>query len=86
MSAAVPLIWEALRKRGWTDAKLGAEMREDSAAISRLLYGDRPANRRQAAWLFTQLGIPLEAWEESCSLKRRKHLPVVIDSPHARAS
>lgn len=84
------MIWAALRERGWTDAKLGAEMREDSAAISRLLYGDRPANRKQAAWFYTHLGIPLEAWDRSCTVKRRKHAPatsaVLNEVAHARAS
>ena len=88
MSAAVPMIWSALRARGWTDARLGAEMKEDSAAVSRLLYGDRPANRRQAAWLFTVLGIPLDSWERPCTIKRRKHATPFIPtaSVHREAS
>jgi len=74
-SAAVPLIWEALAARGWSDARLGAEMREDSGAISRLLYGDRKANRHQLTWLFENFGIPLGAWDEPCPVRRRKHVP-----------
>jgi hypothetical protein len=74
-SAAVPLIWAALAERGWSDARLGAEMREDSAAVSRLLYGDRKANRQQATKLLDILGIPLASWDASCPVKRRKHEP-----------
>ncbi len=72
-SAAVPLIWAALESREWSDARLGAEMREDSAAVSRLLYGDRKANRQQAAKLLGLLGIPLESWDAPCPVKRRRH-------------
>jgi ribosome-binding protein aMBF1 (putative translation factor) len=86
-SAAVPLIWSALEDRGWSDARLGAEMREDSAAVSRLLYGDRPANRQQAVKLYTMLGIPLESWDQPCPVRRRKHRSPSSDAePHRQAS
>lgn len=77
-SAAVPMMWDALTRLGWSDARLGSEMRTDSAAISRLLYGDRKANRRQATKLLALLGIPLEAWDRPTALRRRKHRPVSI--------
>ncbi len=72
-SAALPLIWAALEERGWSDARLGAEMREDSAAVSRILYGDRKANRQQATKLLALLGIPLDSWDQPCPVKRRRH-------------
>ena len=72
-SAALPFIWAALDRLDWSDAKLGAEMREDSAAVSRILYGDRKANRQQAAKLLTLLEIPLESWDAPCPVKRRRH-------------
>lgn len=93
MSAAVPLIWTALRRLGWTDARLGAEMHEDSAAVSRLLYGDRKANRQQAVKLLALLEIPLEAWDLPTMARRRKHEPapprstqtLSVEPVHARA-
>lgn len=94
-SAALPLIWDALTRLGWSDARLGAEMHEDSAAVSRLLYGDRKANRQQATKLLTLLGTPLESWDQPCPAKRRKHRspspikssPTLVEgaSLHARA-
>jgi ribosome-binding protein aMBF1 (putative translation factor) len=76
------MVWAEQEKRGWSDAKLAAEMREDSAVISRLVYGDRRANRQQAAWFLSRFEIPLEAWDEPCPVRRRKHKHV----RHAEAS
>lgn len=86
-------MWDALSRLGWSDARLAAEMKADSAAVSRLLYGDRPANRRQAVQLLALLGIPLEAWDRPTSVKRRKHKPPappesnssLEEEPHALA-
>jgi hypothetical protein len=72
-SAALPLIWDALERQGWSDARLSAEMGEDTAAVSRLLYGDRKANRKQSVKLHELLGIPFSAWDEPTALKRRRH-------------
>lgn len=72
-SAALPLLWEALARLGWSDARLSSEMGTDTAQVSRLVYGDRPANRRQAKWLFEVLSIPLGAWDEPCPVRRRDH-------------
>lgn len=78
-SAAVPMMWAALARLGWSDARLGAEMRADSAAISRLLYGDRKANRRQASQLLALLGVPLDAWDLPTGVRRRKHRTVSVE-------
>jgi hypothetical protein len=92
-SAAVPLIWQALERLRWSDARLGAEMKADSAAVSRLLYGDRKANRRQAVQLHSMLGIPLDAWDQTTSVRRRRHWlpplahePLVAEPSQAKAS
>lgn len=66
-------MWAALARLGWSDARLGAEMRTDSAAVARLLYGDRKANRRQAMTILALLGVPLEAWDFATSVRRRSH-------------
>jgi ribosome-binding protein aMBF1 (putative translation factor) len=87
-------MWEAMARLGWSDAQLGAEMKTDSAAVSRLLYGDRKANRRQASQLLTLLGVPLEAWDQATPVRRRKHHaprppksgPLPTAEPEARAS
>ena len=80
------MIWKALAERGWSDARLGAEMREDSAAVSRLLYGDRKANRQQAAVLLRLIGIPLEAWDEPSPVKRRDQRSASVGHLVARAN
>lgn len=72
-SAALPLIWSALSRLGWSDARLATEMGEHTASVARLLYGDRKANRQQAAKLLAMLEIPLDAWDQPCGVKRRKH-------------
>lgn len=84
-SAAVVLIWKAIERQGWSDARLAAEMRTDSAAVSRLLYGDRKANRTQAKWFLEVLGISLAAWDEPCSVRRRKHAAPPISSTNLAA-
>lgn len=83
-SAALPLMWGALARLGWSDARLGAEMHEHSAAVSRLLYGDRKANRQQATKLLFLLGTPLESWDQPCPVRRRVHSSVSI--AHGRAA
>lgn len=92
-SAALPLMWTALIERGWTDAHLAKEMNEDTAIVSRLLYGDRKANRKQGAKLLSLLGIPLNAWDEPTKVIRRKHADVrpaepdaIVDAETKRAS
>ncbi len=77
-SAAIVLIWAEMARRGWSDARLGAEMREDSGAVSRLLYGDRKANREQARWFLENLGTPLASWDERCPARRRRHVPIAV--------
>ncbi len=62
-----------MTERGWTDARLAKEMNEETSIVSRLLYGDRKANRQQAVKLYGLLGIPFEAWDQSTKLTRRKH-------------
>lgn len=79
-SAALPQIWSALYERGWSDAHLAREMGGDTASVSRLLYGDRKANRQQAARLLALLGTPLELWDEPCEVRRRKHAPSCVSS------
>jgi len=59
--------------RGWTDAHLAVEMGESRAIVSRLLYGDRAANRQQATKLYDILSIPLHSWDAPCPVKRRRH-------------
>jgi transcriptional regulator with XRE-family HTH domain len=92
-SAALPLVWNAMTERGWSDARLAKEMGERTSIVARLLYGDRPANRQQAVKLHALLGIPFEAWDQSTKVTRRKHRPIApaesgtdVSAPAARAS
>ena len=72
-SAALPFIWAEMWRRGWSDAQLAAAMNESRAVVSRLLYGDRPANRHQATRLLELFGVPLSSWDEPCPVRVRKH-------------
>ncbi len=74
------MMWTALARLGWSDARLGTEMLADSAAVSRLLYGDRKANRRQATQLLSILGIPLDAWDHPTTVRRRKHCAASVEA------
>lgn len=62
-SAAVPALWALLDEHGWTQAKLAAEIDEDSGNVSRLLYGDRKASRTTAVKLHA-LGVAIGLWDE----------------------
>ncbi len=60
-------------ERGWSDARFAKEIEEETSIASRLLYGDRKANRQQAVKLHALLSIPFEAWDQPTKLRRRKH-------------
>jgi len=49
-------------------------MGEETSIVSRLLYGDRKANRQQGAKLLEMFGVPLTAWDEATKITRRKHI------------
>jgi ribosome-binding protein aMBF1 (putative translation factor) len=72
-SAALPMVWEEMDRRGWSDAKLADELAEDSGKLAKLLYGDRKPGRRLAAKLLARLGTPFEAWERPCPVSARPH-------------
>lgn len=82
-SAALPLVWNAMAERGWSDARLAKEMGERTSIVARLLYGDRPANRQQAVKLYSLLGIPFEAWDERTKVTRRKHVALTSSNEAA---
>jgi hypothetical protein len=66
-------MWAAIAERGWNDARLAAETGIDVPSMTRLLYGDRTANRKQAVRLYEVIGVPFSAWDETCSARTRKH-------------
>jgi len=66
-------VWEALRKRGWSDGRLAKEIGETSAQVARVLYGDRSASRQIAVKLHQTLGIAFDLWDLPCPVKRRAH-------------
>jgi transcriptional regulator with XRE-family HTH domain len=63
-SAAVPIIWEELDKRGWSHADLARELDEERATIARVAYGDRKAGRALAAKFQALIGVPFDAWDK----------------------
>ncbi len=75
-SAALPLVWAAMAEKGWSDARLAKEMGEETSIVSRLLYGDRKANRQQGAKLLALFAVPLDAWDQPTKLTRRRHRPM----------
>ncbi len=64
-SAGLPAVWEELKARDWTHARLAKELNEDPGKIAKLLYGDRKPGRRLAAKLHERLGISLSVWDEA---------------------
>jgi hypothetical protein len=72
-SAALPVLWAEMDRRGWGDAQLAHELGEGTGKISRLLYGDRGPGRTLAAKLFARLGIGLDLWDQPCPVKVRPH-------------
>lgn len=73
-SAALPLLWAEMARRGWSDADLCSELDEESGKMAKLLYGDRRPGRQLSSKLFARLAVPLTAWDEPCPVKRRAHL------------
>lgn len=63
-SAALPVIWSEIERRGWTHAKFAHELGEDPGKIAKLLYGVRRPGRKLAGKLLDRLNISLELWDE----------------------
>ncbi len=86
-SAALPLLWAEMERRGWTDADLARELNEYTGKIAKLVYGDRKPGRVLSGKLLTRLGIPFDSWEQRCPVRRRPHdgaPPSIHPSPLAK--
>lgn len=73
-SAALPAIWSAVTRRGWSHADLQRAVEVSSAQMSRLMYGDRRAGRRTAVLIqeiFPEVRLAL--WDEPCPKGWRPH-------------
>ncbi len=62
-SAALPVLWAILSRRGWSHARLSQELGEDSGKIAKLLYGVRKPGRVLAKKLF-DIGVAFELWDK----------------------
>lgn len=86
-SAALPILWDEMERRGWSDSDLAREVGSDDGNISRIVYGDRKPGRVLSSKLFARLGIGFDLWEQPCSVKRRPHRSAPSTSDlHAKAS
>lgn len=63
-SAALPLLWCEIARRGLSHAQVAALLDEHGGKVAKLLYGDRRPGRKLAKKLADAFGIPFEAWDE----------------------
>ena len=61
-SAAIPVLWTALDRLGWSHAETARRLDVDKAMVAKLMYGDRRAGRDLAILCKKLLGVPLESW------------------------
>jgi hypothetical protein len=85
-SAALPVLWAEMERRGWSDADLAREVDIDNGNASRIVYGDRRPGRVLSSKLFARLGIGLDLWDQPCPVKKRIHPVAVAAEVHAKAS
>lgn len=57
-------LWEALRRRGWTQGQLARELGHKSGTINRIMHGDRLPNLKLALRIRDLVGIDPELWHK----------------------
>lgn len=63
-SAAIPILWAAAERHGWSHAEIARRLDVDKAMVAKLMYGDRRAGRDLSVTCKKVLGVPIEAWSE----------------------
>jgi transcriptional regulator with XRE-family HTH domain len=63
-SAAIPVLWAASDRLGWTHSEIARRLGVDKAMVAKLMYGDRRAGRDLAGLCKKLLGVPYEAWSQ----------------------
>lgn len=59
------MLWRILAERGWSHARLAAELAIDGARAALLLYGERRPGRDLSLKLLA-IGVPIELWSLPC--------------------
>lgn len=72
-SAALPAIWSALRRKGWSHARFAREAGLTNGGVAKLLYGDVGAGRSVADFCQRVLGVRVPLWDEPCPRGWRPH-------------
>lgn len=63
-SAAIPYLWDAAARHGWSHAEIARRLDVDKAMVAKIMYGDRKAGRDLAVACSDALGVPIGAWSE----------------------
>jgi len=74
-SAALPTLWKALERKGWTHSDFARAAEISTAQAARILYGERGAGRRVATFCFTELGVKLFLWDKPITPNWNPHSP-----------
>jgi hypothetical protein len=75
-SAALPALWKALERKGWSHADLARYLDLSNGQTAKLLYGDTHCGLSSARLCLEQFGIALLLWEKPCPPNwRPQHRP-----------
>jgi transcriptional regulator with XRE-family HTH domain len=74
-SAALPIVWRAMRRKGWTQADLARALEISTAAASGLVYGDFRPGRRVTDRCRTVLGTKADLWDKPVPADWTPHEP-----------
>lgn len=74
-SAALPTLWKAIERKGWTHADFARAADISGAQASRILYGERGAGRRVASFCYSTLGVKLFLWDKPIPPNWNPHSP-----------
>lgn len=58
-------LWEAKRRKGWSQNQLARELKVDSGTINRILHGKQEPSLHLANEISRRLGIATSCWSQS---------------------
>jgi len=83
-SAALPAIWKALARKGWSHADLARALKLSSASVANLMYGNHRASRETSTKLQALLGVKPILFDKPCPPNWKPHAYDAL-RPKARA-
>jgi hypothetical protein len=72
-SAALPTLWKAIARKGWTHEEFADAVGLHPSSAWRLRYGERGPGPKVTRVCFEQLGVKLILWEKPCPPNWRPH-------------